>query len=138
METVTVTESLAGLASFFTHFCTAVTLMALFCFVYGKVTPYSELQLIREGKVAPAISFSGATIGFVLPLGASIAQSVSYLDMLVWGGVALVAQIAVFVALRIVLGDLVRDIAENRIASATILAAFSIATGILAAACMTY
>jgi putative membrane protein len=93
---------------------------------------------VREGKTAPAVSFGGAVLGFVVPLAGAIAHSVSFLDMVLWALVALVVQVIVFLVLRISLPGLVRDIEDNRIGSALVLAVFSTAAGLLNAACMTW
>jgi putative membrane protein len=138
MESVTVLQSLDGLTGFFTHFLAAIILVALFTAVYIRVTPFSEFSLIREGKVAPAISLSGALLGFVIPLASAIISSVSFLDMVVWALVALFVQILVFLFLKSLFADLSRDIAEDRSAPAILLAVLSLAAGILSAACMSY
>ena len=136
MESVTVAESLAGLTSFSVHFVAASLLVLLFSAVYVRVTPYPEFRLIREGKVAPAISFSGALLGFVIPLASAIIHSVSFVDMVVWAVVALVVQILVFFVLKAFFADLAPAIADNRPAPAILLGMLSLATGILNAACM--
>ena len=73
-------ESLPGLMDFCTYFAAAVGFVAVFCQVYCWITPYDELKLVREGNVAPAISFGGALIGFVLPLYSAITHSVGFVD----------------------------------------------------------
>jgi putative membrane protein len=131
-------ESLSGLYAFLGYFAASAVLLVLFCAVYLRVTPYPELRLVREGKTAPAVSFGGAVLGFVVPLAGAIAHSVSFLDMVLWALVALVVQVIVFLVLRISLPGLVRDIEDNRIGSALVLAVFSTAAGLLNAACMTW
>ncbi|NVN92053.1 MAG: DUF350 domain-containing protein [Desulfuromonadales bacterium] len=134
----TVMESFSGLYDFLTYFGASVVLLTLFCTVYLRVTPYPELALVKEGQTAPAISFGGAVLGFVLPLASAISQSLSLLDMALWALVALMVQVFVFLILRICFSGLVRDIGQNRIGSAIVVAVFSLATGILNAACMTW
>jgi len=136
MESVTVMESLAGLTSFFTHFVAAAVLVALFTAIYIWVTPFPEFRMIHEGKVAPAISFAGALLGFVIPLASAIINSVSFTDMVVWAVVALVVQILLFFLLKVLFTDLCRDIADNRTAPAVLLGTLSLAGGIVSAACM--
>lgn len=131
-------ESLSGIYSFLGYFVSSVALVFVFCFVYLQVTPFAELRLVREGKKAPAVSLGGAVLGFVLPVASAISQSVSYLDMVIWGIVALIVQVAVFVMLRVSLGGLVRDIAEDKMGPAIVVAVFSISAGILNAACLTW
>jgi putative membrane protein len=138
MEQLTIAESLSGLGSFIAYFGAGGALLAFFCLVYGWVTPYPEFKLIKAGKVAPAISFSGALLGFVIPLASVISHSVALLDMVIWALVALTIQIVVFLGLRLFIGDLAKEIADDRPAPAVLLAVLSLAAGILNAACMTY
>ncbi len=138
MDSITIMESLGGLNGFFLNFLAAVVLTLLFLTLYVRITPYAEFRMIHEGKVAPAISFSGALLGFVIPLASAIAQSVSFLDMLVWAVVALVVQVLVFLVLRACFGGLCRQIADNEPAPAILLGVLSLAAGILNAACLTY
>jgi putative membrane protein len=138
MNSVTIMESLGGMNGYMLNFLASAALLVLFCVLYVRITPYPEFKLIGEGKVAPAVSFSGAMLGFVIPLASAISESVSFLDMLVWAGVALVVQLLVFLVLRCCFSGLCRDIAENQLAPALLLGALSLAAGILNAACMTF
>jgi putative membrane protein len=138
MEQLTIAESLTGLGNFIAYFGSGAALLIFFCLVYGWVTPYPEFRLIREGKVAPAISFSGALLGFVIPLASVISHSVALLDMIIWAFVALTIQVLVFLGLRLFIGDLAKDIADDRPAPAVLLAVLSLAAGIINAACLTY
>ncbi len=134
----TVSESLNGLYAFLGYFGAACVLLAIFCLVYLWVTPYHELRLVRQGKCAPAVSFGGAIIGFVIPMASAIAHSVSFMDMLLWARVALLVQVLVFLTLRVTLTGLVHDIAEDRMGPAMVVAVFSTAAGILSAASMSW
>ena len=134
----TLLESLSGLIGFCKYFAAAVGFVVVFCQVYCWITPYDELKLVREGNVAPAVSFGGALIGFILPLHSAITHSVGFMDMLIWAAVAMVVQLAVFGIVRLFFRGLVREIENNHTAAATLLAFFSLAIGILNAASMTY
>jgi putative membrane protein len=138
MESITVMQSMAGLTGFVSHFLAALLLTALFMAIYVRVTPYPEFQLIQEGKIAPAVSFSGAFLGFVFPLASAIISSISFLDMVVWSLVALVVQIMVFLLLKAMFSNLCSDIADNHLAPAVLLGVLSLGAGILSAACMTF
>lgn len=138
MESVNLTEILAGANGFFLHFAAAVTLTGLFAFCYLWITPYAEFKLIREGRTAPALSFSAALLGFALALASAISNSVSFLDMLIWSGVALFIQLLVFVGVRMVFADLCQRIANDELGAAIVLSGISLAAGLLNAACMTY
>ena len=52
--------------------------------------------------------------------------------------IALVVQILVFVAVRLMVRDIARLISEGKVATGVFLGALSLAAGILNAACMTY
>jgi putative membrane protein len=130
--------SLAGFGSFLLYFALAVLFVVLYLAIYVRVTPYREFALVREGNAAAAASVSGSLLGFVLPLAAAVIQSVNALDMAVWAVVALLVQIAVYLAVRALMPGVVRHIPEGRVGAGVVLGMVSLAAGILNAACMTY
>ncbi len=134
---MTIEQSLAGLPAFLLYFGLALALLVLFVAIYATVTPYKELTLIRDGNAAAAISLGGAVIGFVLPLARAVTQSVSTLDLLVWGLIALVVQVVVFLVVGKLLPRFVEAIKDGRIAGGILLAALAIGVGMLNAASMT-
>ena len=68
-----------------------------------------------------------------------MANSASLVDFVVWGVVAIVAQVIAFLLLRFTfMPKIAERIINNEISAGTILAAISIAVGLLNAACMTY
>ena len=131
-------QSISGFPAFIIYLGSTLALLAVFLFLYIRITPYREIQLIREGNVAAAISLSGATIGFTIPLAKAVAQSGSLLDMLMWGGIALVVQLLAYAVVRLLIPGITKDIPDGKIAQGTFLGMLSLATGILNAACMTY
>ena len=131
-------QSIAGFPEFLLYLALALALLALFVAIYVRVTPYSEIGLIREGNIAASISLSGAVMGLVLPLASAIAHSVSPLDMVAWGVVALVVQIVVYVVTGRLVPRFREAIEAGRTAPAVLLAALSVSTGILNAASMSY
>ena len=132
-----ITSTLQGIGSFVTYLAAAVVAEVIFVILYMAVTPYRE-ELIKARNAAAAVSLSGAVLGFTLPLANAIAQSVSLLDMAVWSAVALVVQLVLFLLATVVLRELSRHIEDGNLAAGVILAAASIAIGLLNAACMTY
>lgn len=131
-------QSLAGLPAFLSYFVTAIGLLLLFLAAYVFITPYREITLIREGNTAAAASLGGALLGFVLPLASAITHSVSLIDMAIWGLVALVIQLLVYLGGRLLLPGLDRAIPAGQVAIGVFLGALSLAIGILNAACMSY
>lgn len=128
----------SGFPAFITYFALSLVLLALFTFTYIRITPYHEIELIRAGNVAAALSLSGSMLGFTIPLAHAIAQSVSIPDMLIWGVIALLVQLLVYVVVRLLIPSIATDIPAGKTAQGAFLGALSLATGILNAACMTY
>lgn len=133
-----VTASLAGLPAFLAYFGVAVGLLVLFCAIYVHLTPHREFALIRENKPAAALAFGGSLLGFCLPLHAAITHSVGLADCAIWGGVALVVQLVVFLVLRLFLPNLPARIEANETAAGGFVAAVSVGVGLLNAASMSY
>lgn len=130
--------SLQGLDEFLVYFGLCLVFVALFLAIYVRVTPYREIQLIREGNSAAAASLAGALIGFVLPLAAAVEHSVNPFDLGIWATIALAVQLLVYAATRLVLPDVARDIPAGKVASGVFLGAMSLGAGILSAASMSY
>ncbi len=47
-------QSLAGLPAFLVYFCTGIVAVVAYLFVYTRVTPHDEFQLIRDNDPAAA------------------------------------------------------------------------------------
>lgn len=132
----TIQQSIMGFPPFIITLATALVLLLLFIFIYVKITPYNEIQLIRDGNSAAAVSLSGATLGFAIPLAQSAAQSGNIADMLLWAGIAMVVQLLVYLTVRIIIPGIVRDIPAGKVAQGVFLGVLALATGLLNAACM--
>ncbi|HEV8519096.1 MAG TPA: DUF350 domain-containing protein [Burkholderiales bacterium] len=130
--------SIKGVLPFVVYFLAAAALFAVFIAIYIRITPYREIELIRAGNSAAAISLSGAMLGFALPLASAIAHSVVVEEMLMWGAIALLVQLLVYAAARRMLPDLAHRIPEGSVAHGIFLGALSLAGGLLNAACMVY
>lgn len=101
----------------------AVTLAFLVAggFLYGLLTPHREVQLIREGNAAAALSFGGVVAGLALPLAASLAASTSLIEVALWGAVVLVVQLLAFRLIDMLLAGLPQRIRENDVAATGLL-----------------
>ncbi len=129
-------DSFAGFDDFLVYLGVSLVYLALFVALYIRVTPYREMQLIREGNMAASFSLSGAILGFIVPLASAIQHSVSLVDMAIWGLVAMAVQIAAFVVVKICIPSITRDIPENKGAQGFFLGSLSLGVGLLNAACM--
>ena len=129
--------TLENVPAFLAYFASAVLLLAVFLAVYCAVLPGRDWARIRKGNVAAAVSLAGATLGFSLPLAATIAHSVSLADMMLWSGISLLVQLGAFGAMHLLRRDLTEAIARGNMAEAVVWAAGSVVLGLLNAACLT-
>lgn len=132
-----IADYLSGLPAFLAFFGTAAVLTLLFVLIYTRITKHNELALIKQNVAAAAIAFSGSLIGFALPLASAIDNSADLLDMILWGLVALIVQIVVFLVVRIFMPRVSERIEAGEMAAGIWLAAASVSAGILNAASMT-
>ena len=133
-----VLESFSGIDEFLAYLGVSLALLAAFVAIYIRVTPYHEVQLIREGNMAAAFALSGSILGFVVPLASAIQHSVSLVDMAIWGLIALFVQLAAFVAVKLLIPSITRDIPAGNGAQGFFLGSLSLAVGLLSAACMSF
>ena len=109
-----VLQSLAGLPAFLVYFCTGLVAIVAYLFVYTRITPHNEFQLIRDNDPAAAIALGLSLLGFVLPLVSAIAHSANVLDCLIWSAIALIVQIIVFYLVKVPVPNLSARIAGAR------------------------
>ena len=131
-------QSLAGLPAFLVYFCTGLVAVVAFLFVYTRITPHDEFQLIRDNVPSAAIALGLSLLGFVLPVVSAIAHSGHVWDCLIWSAVALIVQISVYFIVRIPVPNLSGRIASGELAPAIWLGLASLAAGALNAASMIY
>jgi putative membrane protein len=129
---------LGTLPAFVEWWSLAVLLCCAYATVYLLVTPQHEIRLIREGNVSAAVCFSGALLGYVLPLASALVHGVDLIDFLVWGLVALAVQMLVYLLTRRLLPGLSAHIEADRLSVAILAAALALCGGILNAAAMVY
>ncbi|WP_100656425.1 DUF350 domain-containing protein [Alteromonas flava] len=132
--------SISNLDSFAMYFAISIVFLFVFKIIYAFVTPHDEWHLVKEQRsVAAAIGFGGAMVGFAIALGGAVANSQSLIDFGVWGVVAIIAQALAFAVLRFTfMPKIAERINNDEISAGVMLAAVSIAVGLLNAACMTY
>ena len=99
--------------------------------IYAVVTRIKEIELIRGGNVAAAVSFAGAAFGFVIPLASVIDHSHDLTDMGIWSAITLVVQTILYLAVRMVIPDIDAGIEKGNVADGTLMATLSVCTGII-------
>jgi putative membrane protein len=133
-------NSIAGLQNFALYFVISIALFFVFKIVYAFVTPHDEWNLVKDDKnTAAAIGFGGAMIGFSIALSGAVTNSEFLLDYLIWGVVAILAQLIAFALLRFTfMPKIAERINNNEVSAGVMLGSMSIAVGMLNAACMSY
>ncbi len=137
-EDYSLTESLMGIAPFAIYFGISILMVALFAFIYKLFTPHDEMALIKSNNTAAAITYGGALIGFVLPLVKSMNQSANIADFMLWGFIAIVAQLVTYWLVKITLPKISDRINNDEKSAAIYLASCSICAGMLNASAMSY
>ncbi len=128
---------LENLSEFLLFFVVAAALTVIFVVVYTRVTRHNEIALIKANSAAAAAAFSGSLIGFALPLASTMINSVTVLEMVLWGVVALIVQVLVYLLIRLPMPRISKRIEDNEVAAGVWLGAWSVVAGILNAASMT-
>lgn len=105
--------------------------------LYALLTPHREIQLIREGNPAAALSLGGVLVGLALPLAFALAASTSLLEIALWGATTTAVQLALFWVVDLVLQGLPQRIREGEIAAAALLVAAKLAVAAILAAAVT-
>ena len=131
-------DSFAGIDNFLVYLSVSLAYLAVFVVLYLRVTPYREIQLIREGNMAASFSLSGAILGFIIPLASAIQHSVNLVDMAIWGLIAMLVQIAAFIVAKLLIPTITDDIPANKTSSGFFLGCLALGVGLLNAACMSY
>ena len=125
-----------GLPHLLPQFLAAVALLAAGVALYILVTPFRERELVVQGNAAAGTVLAGAIVGIAIPLAATLATSGAFLDIVVWGIVAVILQLLTVVGVSLVFHQLRRQIEGGNVAAALTLAATQIAIALLNAAVM--
>ncbi len=125
---------MTGLPVLLLHYLVTLTMLAIGVTIYLWMTPYRELELIRGGNVAAAVSLGATIISLAMPLAFSMAVSVGVWDIVLWGLVTLVIVLAVYRVIDFLMKDLPRRIELGELGPAILLAAVKLGVSIITAA----
>lgn len=76
----------ASLSEFLIFFVVSAVLVILFVLIYTRITRHNEIALIKQNSTAASVAFSGSLIGFALPLASTIINSLTVIELMLWGG----------------------------------------------------
>ena len=125
-----------GLPVLLLQFALCVVLLVVGVAIYTKVTPFHELELLREGNVAAATVLSGAVIALAIPLAALLATTRTVLDIVVWGIVAILLQLVTVVIACHLMRRMRLTVEDGSLAAALPITAAQLAIALLNAAGM--
>jgi putative membrane protein len=125
---------LAGIPFLLSHFGVTILMLLIGVFIYMWITSHDERALIREGNTAAAVSLAGAILGLAIPLAFCMANSVNVYDIVIWGILTLVIQLATFKIIDIWLRDLSKRIEDGEVGTAILLVSVKLAVASINAA----
>jgi putative membrane protein len=113
---------------------TAGILLLVASTIYILLTPWKELALVRGGNGAAGLALAGAISGLAIPIASCLASSLTLLDLLLWGTVALLLQLLTYRIIDMILRDIPNRIQNDEAGAAIVLIAAKISVAMLLAA----
>ncbi len=127
-----------GLPEFAIYFGMGLGFMLLYVVLYLMVTPHREITLIRGDNLPAAVVLAGALLGFALPLANALRVASGVLGVAAWAFIALVAQLAAYAMVAMLLKDFPKRINRGEMAAAVLAAAIHVSVGLVNSAAMNY
>ena len=127
-----------GLVDFGIYFGMGLGFMLLYLLLYLYATPHREITLIRGDNLPAAVVLAGALLGFALPLANALRVASGVLGVAAWAFIALVAQLAAYAMVAMLLKDFPKRINRGEMAAAVLGATLHVSVGLLNSAAMNY
>ena len=127
-----------GLADFATYFGIGLGFMLLYVVLYLYATPHREITLIRGDNLPAAVVLAGALLGFAVPLASALRVANGLLDVAAWAFMALVAQLAAYALVALLLKDFSKRINRGEMAAAVLAASIHLGVGLINSAAMSF
>lgn len=140
---------LVNLMNFLIYLIITAPLMGAGLWIFLKITPYKEFEIIGQGggdnparaasSIAAALVLGGKVFALAIVISSAIFHSVSPVDLMIWGMVGIVFQLAIYYIYELTTPFKVADEIPKGNISVGILSAFlSLATGVILAALISY
>lgn len=128
------------MTNFLIYLAVSLGLLLLGLFLMEITTKVKEFSLMAKGNKAASYVLGGRLLGLAIVLYSSAANSISLIDMVIWGAVGVIAQIVVFYLAEWLTPrfNVNQSIEEDNQAVGIFLMLLSIAIGIVIAGCLTY
>ena len=118
------------------HLAATLGLLVLGAVIYAALTPWKEIELIREGNAAASVAFAGVLIGLAVPLAVSLTASTSLREIALWGAATIVIQLLAFRVVDAILTGLPQRIRDGEVSAAVLLVGAKLATALVLAAAL--
>jgi putative membrane protein len=120
-----------AILNYLLHLVTAGALVLAFFVIYTKITPFDEVELIRSGNSAAALSLGGALVGFSVTIASALSHTADYYQFLIWAAVGMVVQVLVYMITTMLLKMSQDQIEANNVAFGGLLGAISLSIGLV-------
>ena len=132
--TATLESFRQGFPDFLMMTGTAGLLLLIASTIYILLTPWKELALVRGGNGAAGLALAGAIAGLAIPIASCLASSLTLVDLLLWGAVALLLQSLTYRIIDMILRDIPQRIQNDEAGAAIVLIAAKVSVAMLLAA----
>jgi putative membrane protein len=129
------------LLDFIIYLAVSLALLLVGLFLMEITTKVKEFALMAKGNKAASYVLGGRLLGLAIVLYSALANSISLVDMVIWGAVGIAAQIIVFYLTEWLTPrrfNVSQSIEENNTAVGLFLLLLSVSIGIVIAGCLTY
>lgn len=126
---------------FLIYLAVSLALLLVGLFLMEITTKVKEFALMAKGNKSASYVLGGRLLGLAIVLYSALANSISLVDMVIWGAVGIAAQIIVFYLTEWVTPrrfNVSQSIEEDNTAVGLFLLLLSVSIGIVIAGCLTY
>ncbi|MDN3017562.1 DUF350 domain-containing protein [Neobacillus sp. NRS-1170] len=128
------------MANFLLYLAVSLGLLLVGLFLMEVTTKVKEFSLMAKGNKAASYVLGGRLLGLAIVLYSTAANSISLMDMVIWGAIGILAQIIVFYLAEWLTPrfNVNQSIEEDNQAVGLFLMFLSISIGVVIAGCLTY
>jgi putative membrane protein len=129
------------LLNFLIYLGVSLALLLIGLFLMEITTKVKEFALMAKGNKAASYVLGGRLLGLAIVLYSALANSISLVDMVIWGAVGIAAQIIVFYLTEWLTPrrfNVSQSIEDDNRAVGLFLLLLSVSIGIVIAGCLTY
>ncbi|MGG3468320.1 DUF350 domain-containing protein [Neobacillus pocheonensis] len=128
------------MTNFLLYLAVSLVLLIVGLFVMEVTTKVKEFSLMAKGNKAASYVLGGRLLGLAIVLYSTAANSISLIDMVIWGAIGILAQIIVFYLAEWLTPrfDVNQSIENDNQAVGLFLMFLSVSIGVVIAGCLTY